>query len=173
MHSQIAPIWNITTYKHLALGCCVPLCVECLWISYITPQAWYACNFIAEQKKTIIFLRGIKIWGSMAFEATLKKLELSVYCCYPPLLFALMSFLAMPKNSLAVLSPSLKYVSTICVSDCFCIVTFYFIWHNLLLALFPKCWNQQICHSHRVFKLLLCTFSSKLQTFPMVKSKTP
>ena len=63
----------------------------------------------------------------MAFEATLKKLKLSVYCCYPPLLFALMSFLAMPKNSLAVLSPSLKYVCRICVSDCFCIVTFYFI----------------------------------------------
>ena len=64
--------------------------------------------FIADQK-TIIFLRGIKDWGFMAFEATLKKHELSVYYCYPPLLFALMSFLAMPKNSLAVLSPSIKY----------------------------------------------------------------
>ena len=98
----------------------------------------------SKKKKKIIFLRGIKDWGSMAFEATLKKHELSVYYCYPPLLFALMSFLAMPKNSLAVLSPSLKYVNTICricVSNCFCIVTLYFIWHNLLLALFPKCWN--------------------------------
>ena len=38
--------------------------------------------------------------------------------------------------------------------------------------LFPKCWNWQIYHTHQAFKLPLCTFNSKLRTFPMVKSKT-
>ena len=38
--------------------------------------------------------------------------------------------------------------------------------------IFLKCWNWQICHTHQVFKLPLCTFSGKLQTFPTVKSKT-
>ena len=38
--------------------------------------------------------------------------------------------------------------------------------------LFPKCWNWQICHAPRAFKLPLRTFSGKLRTFPTVKSKT-
>ena len=37
---------------------------------------------------------------------------------------------------------------------------------------FPKRWNWQICHAHRAFRRPLCTFHSKLRTFPMVKSKT-
>ena len=38
--------------------------------------------------------------------------------------------------------------------------------------LFSNCWNWQICHTHWAFKLPLRTFSGKIQTFPMAKSKT-
>ena len=38
--------------------------------------------------------------------------------------------------------------------------------------LFPKRWNWQMCHTHQAFRHPLRTFSSKLRTFPMVKSKT-
>ena len=38
--------------------------------------------------------------------------------------------------------------------------------------LFPKRWNWQLCHTHQAFKHPLWTFSGKLRTFPMVKSKT-
>ena len=41
-----------------------------------------------------------------------------------------------------------------------------------MVDLFPKCWNWQICQAHWAFKLPLRTFSGKLRTFPMVKSKT-
>ena len=37
---------------------------------------------------------------------------------------------------------------------------------------FPKCWNWQICHAHRAFRLPLCTFRGKLWTFPTVRLKT-
>ena len=38
--------------------------------------------------------------------------------------------------------------------------------HGNSRYLFPKWWNWQICHAHQAFKLPLCTFSSKLRTFP-------
>ena len=61
--------------------------------------------------------------------------------------------------------------------DCFYTIMLLFQLAQLFIRgnsgyLFPKCWNWQICHTHRAFKLPLPTFSSKLRTFPTVKSKT-
>ena len=101
-------------------------------------------------------------------------------------MFTVTSFQATPTNSLALPSPSLgvyQYnkldMRTFCEQN-FTIVsppirstssgsTFY-PWNSGYL--FPKCWNWQMCHTHQVFKHPLRTFSGKLRTFPMVKSKT-
>ena len=101
-------------------------------------------------------------------------------------MFTVRSFQATPINSLAVPSPSLgvhQYntldIRTFCEQN-FMIVLIplpsisngsTFICGNSGY-LFPKCWNWKICHTHQAFKLPLCTFSGKLQTFPTVKSKT-
>ena len=102
----------------------------------------------------------------------------------PPLMFIVMSFQAMPTNSLAVPSPSLEvYQCNKLLMRTFCEQKL-FLHHYVLFQLaqlfirgkrgylFPKCWNWQICHTHQAFKLPLCTFSGKLRTFPMVKSNT-
>ena len=92
--------------------------------------------------------------------------------------------LAMPINSVAVSSPSLsvhqynKCDMNLRKQNCFSTITLNFIWLNFLSMvrnsgyLFSKRWNWQICHIHPAFKFPLHTFSSKLQTFPTVKTKT-
>ena len=109
-------------------------------------------------------------------------------CVAPPLMYTVMSFPVMPKNSLAVPSHSLGvYQYNKLDMSTFCKQTFVIIstqvcsisssstinsWNSLYL--FPKNWNWQICHTHLALKLPLCTFSSKLWSspFPMVKFKT-
>ena len=104
----------------------------------------------------------------------------------PPLLFTVTSFPAMPTNNLAVPSPSLGYViaiNVICgihaskISRLFLHQYVLFQLAQLFICgntpyRFPNCWNWQICHAHRAFRIQLCTLCGKLQTFPMVKSKT-
>ena len=89
-------------------------------------------------------------------------------------------------NSLAVPSPSLRVYqyNKLDMRNFVGKISRLFLHHYVLFHLaqlficgnigygFPKCWNLQVCHAHQAFKLPLRTFSSKLQTFPMVKSKT-
>ena len=100
------------------------------------------------------------------------------------LIFTVTWFLAIPMNSLAVSSLSLRvYQCNKCdmrnlheqnFRIVFAPIHSYLNWSNFLIRRyrFPKRWNWQICHAHQAFKIPLCTFSGKLRSFPTVISKT-
>ena len=104
----------------------------------------------------------------------------------PHLLFTVTPFPATPTNNLAVPSPSLGICHcnkrdmrnsreqnfTIVFAPIPSISTGPTYYRGNSRYCFPKRCNWQICHAHRAFRLPLCTFRGKLQTFLPVKSKT-
>ena len=105
----------------------------------------------------------------------------------PSLIVYCTSFPAKPTNSLYSCTKPLHsgYISAINMMCRICVskISRMLLHHYVLFQptelfirgnsrnLFPKCWNWQICHTHQAFKLSLCTFSGKLQTFPTVKNQ--
>ena len=96
----------------------------------------------------------------------------------PPLMLIMTSFLVMPTNRLAILSPSLRiHQCTKCDTRNLCkqnvTIVFLPICHLAQPSicgnswyLSPKGWKWQICHTHKAFKVPVLTFSNNLWTFP-------
>ena len=142
----------------------------------------------------LVLLSGIKdwvqgFWGCIMakFESVLWQEVLSncivLLHVAPPLLFTVTSFTAMPTNNLAAPSSSLgvylNVIWGICTSKLSLFLCLYVLFQLAQLFTrgsryrFPKRWNWQYAMpTARAVKLSLCTFCSKLQTFPTVKSKT-
>lgn len=148
-----------------------------------TIHIWHSANFKAynlEWYTTLTSLRGIKDWvqGFFLNQFYAKWRSLKYYI--PPLLFSVTPFPAMPTNSLAVPSSSLRVYqcnmrnlreqrfTNVFAPICSIQLAQLFIYRNSWYR-FPKHWNWQIRHDHLAFEPPLCTFSGMLQTFPMVK----
>ena len=122
-------------------------------------------------------LRGIKDWvqgfcGCIMAKTSKEALGICLVLLHvaPPLLFTVTSFPDTPTNNLAAPSPSLKVYHCNKRDMQNLHEQNFFLHQDVLFPLaqlfirgnsqyhFLKCWNWQICHTHRAFKLLLCTF---------------
>ena len=102
----------------------------------------------------------------------------------PPLMFTFVVISGHAHKQLSCTKPLPRGISVLIWGLFASKISWLFLHHNILFHLiqpfihgnsqyrFPKRWNWQICHAHRAFQLPLHTLSSKLRTFPTVKSKT-